>query len=360
MKVLLAPQIGNISYSLMTRQLIPLLLEKEITVGVCALDKMSSKVSFFPALPVRSPFFNFGAENRAHEEWMYSCGQMSEKYLKADVETFLESIEDFKPDILVCMDRPACLIAGLLTKTPCICFVHSAMYKKAVFPSHCMHGLNKVLSFYGLEQELSLHALYSKAKRRVGFGPVQISPFHVEEDITRIGSMCPVTHKKPRTNKLCIYFTEMKNGGKSLEKIISSAYLGAPYQVYACYPGCTSKQDGNIRYLSRIDTELMKDAVAFIHDGNDFLYNQAVTAGLPQIMISNHEYVRIYDALSLERNHAGIFLDEADLSMASLYETYRELITDDQFYEQAQLLRQKTLKEKDISQFIDFLYIDTL
>ena len=65
MKVLLAPQIGNISYSLMTRQLIPLLLEKEITVGVCALDKMSSKVSFFPALPVRSPFFNFGAENRA-------------------------------------------------------------------------------------------------------------------------------------------------------------------------------------------------------------------------------------------------------------------------------------------------------
>ena len=46
--------------------------------------------------------------------------------------------------------------------------------------------------------------------------------------------------------------------------------------------------------------------------------------------------------------------------MASLYETYRELITDDQFYEQAQLLRQETLKEKDISQFIDFLYIDTL
>ena len=31
-----------------------------------------------------------------------------------------------------------------------------------------------------------------------------------------------------------------------------------------------------------------------------------------------------------------------------------------QIYEQAQLLRQETLKEKDVSQFIDFLYIDTL
>ena len=360
MKVLIAPQTENSSYSLLTANIISTLLSQDVSIGLCALEKISSKVSFYACNPCRRPLFNFNAENRSHEEWMYSHGQMQEKYLLEDTEILLEAIEEFKPDILLCLDRPACMIASLITHIPCICTVHPAMYKKAIFPSYCMHGLNKVLTHYHLEQELSLQTLYAKAKRRIGFGPISISPFPSDEDITRIGTMSPITNKKPRTNKVCIYLTELNHSSRLLEKIISSAYLGAPYHVYVYYPDCLHKQSDNIYYLSHIDLDLMKDAVAFIHDGNDFLYNQALALGLPQIIISNHEYIRIYDALSIQRNHIGIFLDEKEFSMASLYETYRELISDDDYYEKAQSTKQETIKEKDITQLIDFLYIDIL
>lgn len=364
MKVLIAPLIlhprCDAGYHL-TANLAGLFQEHEITCAVSA-DSAShfQHVSLYPCARPRPPFFNFQADNRAHEEWLYSSGAFSKRYLEKDLTCLEQAIENFHPDLIISIDRPASIIAAMKHAVPCWEIVFPAMYRNAFFPSRCMHGLNMVLEAQDMMQELDLQYFYAHAERRIGFGPFETAPFPDEQNVTRLGSMTLPVKKETRTNRVCIYLSTVNRNSAALRRMVESAFLGAPYYVYVSIPGIQPHKDGNLHYIRYPDTDLINGASAVIHDGNDFYFSQAIALGVPQMIIADHSYQRNFNALAAARYRFGNYIFEEDLTMASLYEGYRTLMADDDYYENTQIMRRKTQPLGDIRQLVDFLYIDLI
>lgn len=363
MKVLIAPLIlhprCDAGYHI-AKQLTELLTSHDITCAVSADNRNDFQhVSLYPSPKPAKPLFNFGADNRAHEEWLYSNGFLTKQYVQRDYDTLCAATDQFQPDLIISYDRPAALLAGLQRNIPCWEFVCPAIYRNAYFPTRCMHGLNAVLEQNNMVQELNLQYFYGKAVRRIGYGPMETSPFLTENNVTRIGSAAIPQKKETRTNRVCIFISEYGGNTAALRKMIDSAFLGAPYYVYVSIPGITAHKDNNLHYQRYPDVSLINGASAVIHDGNDFYFNQALVYGVPQMVIADHSYERNFNALATTRYKFGRYIFEEDLSMATLYEGYRTLMSDDMYYENTQIMRAKIEQLEDISELLKMLYIDT-
>ena len=364
MKILIAPLIldpnRDASYHL-TKALVEVFTDKEITCSVSADEENHFKhVSLYPCAEPEEPSFVLNAEERVHEEWLYNNGILQKKYLMKDVQMLENAISLFKPDLIISIDRPAAVMVSNMHNIACWEFVYPAMYRNTIFPAKCMHGLNQALEECGLDQELDLQGLYAKVDRRIGFGPMEIAPYLAENHVTRFGCMSLFPKKQLRTNRVCIFLDTVNEKPKKLQRIIETAFLGAPYYVYICIPGIPAYQDNNLHYISLPDPNLINGASALIHDGNDFYFNQAILLGVPQMIIADHSYQRNFNALAAARNKFGSYIFEENLDMASLYEGYRDLLSDDSFYENTQTMREKTRQLGDLHQLVDMMYIDLI
>lgn len=362
MKVLIAPLIVHprcdAGYHI-AKQLTELFTSHDITCAVSADNHNDfHQVSLYPSPKPRKPLFNFGADNRAHEEWLYSNGFLTKQYVQRDYDTLCSAIDQFHPDLIISYDRPAAIMVALQRHIPCWEFVVPAMYRNAFFPTRCMHGLNAVLEENDMVQQLNLQYFYAKATRRIGYGPMETSPYLVENDVTRIGSAAVPAQKETRTNRVCIYISEYGENATTLRNMIESAFLGAPYYVYVSIPGITAHKDNNLHYLRYPDIHLINGASAIIHDGNDFYFNQAMVYGVPQMVIADHSYERNFNALATTRYKFGRYIFDEDLSMASLYEGYRTLMADDMYYENTQIMRTKIEQLNSIRELLNLLYKD--
>ena len=363
MKVLIAPLIihprCDAGYHI-AKQLTDLFIAHDITCAISADSRNDFQhVSLYPSPRPRKPLFNYGADNRAHEEWLYSNGFLSKQYVQSDYNALCAAIDQFQPDLIISIDRPASLMAALSNHIPCWEFVCPAMYRNAYFPTKCMHGFNAVLEENNMVQELNLQYFYDKAIRRIGFGPMETSPFLMENNVTRIGSAAIPLKKETRTNRVCIYISEYGGNVTTLRNMIESAFLGAPYYVYISIPGIPAHKDSNLHYQRYPDVSLINGASAIIHDGNDFYFNQALLYGVPQMVIADHSYERNFNALATTRYKFGRYIFEEDLSMATLYENYRTLMADDIYYENTQIMRTKMEQLNDIRELLNLLSLDT-
>ena len=87
MKVLVAPLIVHprcdAGYHI-AKQLTDLFIAHDITCAVSADSHNDFQhVSLYPSPKPRKPLFNYGADNRAHEEWLYSNGFLSKQYVQS-------------------------------------------------------------------------------------------------------------------------------------------------------------------------------------------------------------------------------------------------------------------------------------
>lgn len=360
MKILIAPFITNPKFdanTFLTENLIVLLQTSGHQCAVSASKENGFKqVSLYDCVQKRrKPIFHFGADNRSHEEWLYSAGALQKDYILEDVALLNDAILDFKPEAVLSLDRPAALTAASMHNIPCYVFTHPAMFRNAYFPSKCMRGMNEALRSLRLEQELDLKSLYSKADQRIGFGTMHTAPYREEYNITRIGSMGFYGKEEVRTNRVCIYLHDTNKNTSSLKKMIEDAFLGAPYYVYVSLPNISSQTVHNIHYLKYPKASLINGASACIHDGNDYFYNQAAANGVPQLILCDHSYMRSYNGMAAARYHFGSYIYEEDLTMASLYEAYRALLSDDDYYESAQSVKNELKELGSLEELLKYL-----
>ena len=178
MKILIAPNIlyakESAAYYL-TRSLLDIFKESGDTVAVSA-DKANGfrNASLYPCTPLKAPLFNFNADNRSYEEYLYSIGASSRKYLEADTASLIETIRHFKPDWVLAIDRTAAMIAARAEGVRCGVFVNSAMYRNAYFPSKCLRSVNEILSGMQYEQVFDMKTLLNKCDVRFLFSPASV------------------------------------------------------------------------------------------------------------------------------------------------------------------------------------------
>jgi UDP:flavonoid glycosyltransferase YjiC (YdhE family) len=77
--------------------------------------------------------------------------------------------------------------------------------------------------------------------------------------------------------------------------------------------------------------------------------------GIPQLLIYSRDCLRITNALAAERSGIGIGIDENDLTMSTLYENYRVLLSNDRYYERNQAIADQCNADLDLSEIIKYL-----
>lgn len=312
-------------------------------------------VSLYPCANAKPPFSLQPLTKRSYEEWMYANGAASKKYLEEDDQIIEKTIAEFQPDLIITMDRIAAIVSAKNHHIPCWGIVHSDMYKNTAFDPNCLHDLNLFLAQNGLEQVFHLNELYQKCSMRFGFGPIEVQPFSTKDQITRIGINSLTPPHIIKTNRVCIFLPEVKKKPSQLKKIITDAFEGAPYSVYAWFPGCRPEKSVNMRFLSVPRADLLPGSIACIHDGNDYYTNQCLARGIRQLIIATHDYIRNSNALSATRNRFGLAMYEDELSMKKLYEQYRLLLSDDKYYYHTQAMKNITEHSGDLSMLLEYL-----
>lgn len=339
MNILIAPAVFTHEYSsmaLLSRQLIPALKQAGHQVSVCAPMPLSEEASFFPSPYCREPFHLFTLDyGRSAEEYLYAAGMLRKGFLREDLKYLEQALQKTEPDLVLNLGRPAMQILAEKKQIPVWSAVHSSLYRTRPFPRECLDDLNAILKDLKLDQVLHLSDLYAHSAKRIAFGPVQMQPFSDDSNLIRCGAVLPAQESVQFSKKLCIYFTETHTSAHKLHRIIREAFLGAPYEVYVWYPGCRPSKEENLHMLSELRQQNLAGSFVLIHDGTSFLFNTAMALGIPQAIISDGSYERSWNAAAGHRYGFAQVLQEDELAIGTLYETYRIVCSDDRYREKA-------------------------
>ena len=348
MKILITPPATrreDAASRILVQNMIDLFRQNGHAVSVCAPeDSRYRNTELFPAARPKVSFFHRRSEGvgKTYEEYLYSVGALDREYLTNDTETIRKAIAAFQPDLMIDAGRAAALIASRLDNIRIFTIVSAPMIRTRRFPAECINGLNEVLSSYRLEQVLQMRSLLETASRRIAFSPPAVQPFPDDFPVTRIGSMTPYPETAAPTDKVVILLHESSYKPKQLRRMITEAFLGAPYPVEAWYPDCLTAKEKNLHFLPAMNYQTVKDASVCIHDGSDALFNACLSAGVPQLIINNGSWQKNWNAYAAERLGTGLALAEDNLAMESLYENYRRLVADDYYRRQARFLADQT------------------
>ena len=332
MKILIAPCIIYPKESpayVLTRNLTELFAKEGDTIAVSA-DKANGfkHASLYPYAPLKAPRFNFNADNRSYEEYMYSLGASSRKYMQEDTALLIEAINHFKPDWVLSIDRTAALIAARAAKTRCAAFINSAMYRNSYFPSKCLRAVNEMLSDMQFEQVFDLKSLLDRCELRLLFSPESIQPFLYRTASFRFKAMSCEPSRSRLLQHITVSLHQLNESPGSTYRLLYEAFKGAPYTVYAGFHNAHLLTEDNMHYIDLSRKDMVRDAMAVIHDGNEYLFHECIARGIPQLIIASHEYPRLFFAQAVRRNGIGDFIFEEELDVSALYEGFRK-ITDD-------------------------------
>lgn len=331
--------------ALVSQNITDIAVSKGNTVGICAPDAIAFKNASLYASPqpkVSTGLFSRKRDpGRTYEESFYAAGLLDSTYLKADADAINAAIADFHPDLIFNIGRPLSATAANAQHIPCWSVVHAGMYRSRTFPRICLNDLNSVLSSMKQDQILRLTDLYKTCDRRITFSPASIQPFADMNQITRIGGMSEIQPERQSKRHLAIYMSRCSISPAKIQQMITEGWKGAPYHVSAWVEGVKSSTEANVSFTARPRLSALDHPDAVIHDGNEYIYNQCLMRGIPQIVITDGTWRRSWDANAAARIGFGISLNENIVSMASLYESYRRLMSDDWFRMHAESMQEQ-------------------
>ncbi|MDO4414254.1 MAG: hypothetical protein Q4C20_04190 [Erysipelotrichaceae bacterium] len=363
MKILIAPLMtadkSDAAY-LITRTLSDLFSSRQhgVAISTSRAHSVASAALYEAANPVRPRFAH--KDVYSYEEWLYSLGALSKDYLEDDLAYLLKAIDEYRPDLIIALDRPAALIAARTKKIACLPIVNSLMYRTASFPVKLLQPLNQILSAQDFEQVFRVSDLYDYAKQRVVFGAIQVQPMPFDADVQRFGTVSSIPAVSKNSRNVYVYLHAVHKKPAALKKILVDTFKGAPYEVYASIEGADAEKIDNIHFLSRHRDDWMRQCAVCIHDGNDYITDICCASATVQLIITDHRYGRTSNALAARRYGFGLMSDENDLKVSSLYENYRRLVSDEKYQNNAFIIRDEVISLGDFDDFYRFVLLNFL
>lgn len=358
MKILIAPLItrpkSDANYHI-TRTLSDLFSLNQHAVAISASRASSiSTAALYDAAELKKTKF-YKKDLYSYEEWMYAVGASRREYLEDDLEFLDAAIDQFRPDLIITLDRIAAVITARKRKIPCLAIVNTSIYRTATFPVKILQELNRVLSFENMEQVFRISDLYDFCEERIIFGPIEIQPMPLDADFRRFGTFTYQKDIKADPKSVYISLDAVEKKPQTLRKMIIETFSGASWPVYAFIPGIPAEKVQNIHFLAMHRDDLMREAAVCIHDGNDYACNMCTASAVVQLIITDHHYGRIANALAAKRYGFGIMSDEDELSVAALYENYRRCVSAPRYKEDALRMRDEVISLGDFEDFHRFV-----
>lgn len=360
MKILIAPPLSEKekdSMQVLTQQLCDFLgLYHE--VAVYALPALKARrAGFYEAAEPEKGFFfqSDGTVDRTYEEELFHYGVTKAPYFRNTVDSLRNAICSFGAEVVMELANPAAIIAAYKEHRRCISFAHTAMVRNRIFPSAVLSAVNETLRSLEMDQILKLKDLMDYSERRILFAPESVQPEAAGFDMTRLGSLSLLPMHHTASGKVVIMLEHLDLRPGTLNKILKEAFLGAPYEVDIWYSGCSFETVGNLHYLSGLRLSLLNEAEVAVHDGNSLLFNTCMTLGIPQLIIHDTGWQKSWNAASAVKNGIGLAINQDDLDMAVLYESYRRLICDPYYKKRAALIAEETAKLGGLKELLALL-----
>ena len=302
-----------------------------------------------PSLSLRSNKNN----EKSYEDYLFNKGATNPKYLKEDLKVILSTIKEFKPDVILTHDRLSSIIASKLTGIPVYAIVHSSIFTYKNISSQIITGLNEVLSANGFSQVFNLEEFYKDASRLFVFGPIETSPFVADERVVRIGleSIYPPTTET--TSNVFVYLNDIDMSKRSLKKLLTETFKGAPYKVNAFIGKDYEASIENINFINSKLTSLYSSSIC-IHDGNGYIFNTCLACGIPQLIVSNKNFINLTNGLKAQRNRFGFCLFRDEFSMESLYEAFSRIYKNDLYKDYANIIKASSQSEGDLTKILNY------
>ena len=83
--------------------------------------------------------------------------------------------------------------------------------------------------------------------------------------------------------------------------------------------------------------------------------NLCAACGVPSLAVTDNSCERNFNAVMLRKTKTGLYIYEEEFSMITLYETFRKLMADDRYKENARELRIETCSLGDIRELLKYL-----
>lgn len=358
MKILIVPSacIPDCGSAVMiARNLTALFHLQGYEVAVCA-DKKSrfADIAFYEAptpIPSRRIRNRYGT---TPEEYFEDHGAFSSSYLLRDRKAIAEAIHSFQPDRIFEIERPAAIIAAVQAKVSVFSVVSPPAFRNREFRVSSLNGLNEFLTKSGMEQVLRFRELY-RFSACLAFGPSEYQTFPQEYKVRQFGMSCIEPLPQETDSKLSIVIGESGLSARRNRQILEAAFLGAPYEVYIHGRRMKQGRQGNLHFLQPSRYTSVNGSRICIHDGSDAITQYCYACGVPQVIVHDNSWQRSWNAAGLRRTGAGLALEESQLSMERLYETFRMVAADDSFAENARHYKQIVQEEKDLTAILALL-----
>jgi ribosomal protein L30E len=284
---------------------------------------------------------------------LYVMGAIGKKYYKKDVEAIINAIDKFNPDIVYSDLRPAAVSASLIrnikiasTVTYPLCEYHSQ-------DPYALDIINSYNSKMDIVKSKSFCAFYENSNLEFVPSIYELQPL-AGKSVVFAG---PIMEFKPidkivPAKKIIIKLRSMDQDFLLKETI--KAFKNLDLKIILVSSKLEDKDYGNISVRKNINMKKqLAEAAVYIHNGeNKDLFNSIISE-TPQIIVKTNVYFLKYNGYSIQRNNAGLFIEESDFNKNRLPKLIDKIINKDKYVENTQKLSKILMEHKGAITVID-------
>lgn len=282
-------------------------------------------------------------EVKSFAEVLRLTGNSDYKYIKKATQEIREAIKDFEADIIYSeFSIPAILAARLENKKVygTISYpTQSDYYKEYKYKE----GINRFRTENNLKPLDSILDIFDELDVKFVPSIEELEP--IQDVVTYAGAWEKPEEEKEeqQRTKIVVY---MGNGTISPERareVIEEATEDE--EVYIA--GIDKEEKGRINTAKQFNfKELLPQAKIFINHGGQNSIIDGLIYGVPQIICPGKVFERKYNARSIDKNHAGIYITDKDFTAKTIKEAIKDIGNNPTYTDQAKHLGNK-LREKN-------------
>ncbi|MCH3916562.1 MAG: hypothetical protein LKE40_03640 [Spirochaetia bacterium] len=278
------------------------------------------------------------------EEALHLTGTASYAYLKHSIIEIQQAIKDFATDVLYAEFSIPALIAAKAEGKPAIAsFSFSTQPSYASTPRYAK-DVNRVLAELKLHPVSSTLDLFLSATMRIIPTSQELEPMDIPNTYF-VGSLKQEVH--PAAKKRNCILVYMDNGAIAQRKLlqtIEKAFANSSLEVYVAGIATAPMTAMNIHIAQKFDfANLLPRTAVFINHGGQNSIIDGLLNSVPQLVCPGKVFERKYNAQSIAKYGAGIFLDLKHFRSSEVASATKRLLDDDSYRKHAKALANSLL-----------------
>ena len=281
-------------------------------------------------------------------------GNLDITYLRNSVSSIRKAIQESKPDIVYSEFNISAIIAAKIEGIPLYTTVSCPTQYSYAHDSGLGCGLNRILGELGLPQVESPVKLFDWADKCFCMSIRELEPME-RPDVVYCGALKPAVtaDMAVKRDKIVVYMGNGTISAKKMQRVISDAFAGSPYEVYIASSYLEKTDYGNIHIAPRWDFDrLLNEAVLFINHGGQNSIVDGLLHGVPQIVVPGKVFERRFNAACLADHKAGVAVDHRDFRADHIFESAERIINSGEAAEKAAVLGRKLSEAGGLSTLI--------